>query len=57
MIRLKRHTVNVVEHDPEWATLAADACQAVRNACGELLVDGKWCTFVEGDATSHLSML
>jgi GrpB-like predicted nucleotidyltransferase (UPF0157 family) len=39
MIGLKRHTVKVVDHDPDWATLAAEACQAVRNACGELLVD------------------
>jgi len=39
MIGLKRHTVKVVDHDPAWATLAGEACQAVRNACGELLVD------------------
>jgi GrpB-like predicted nucleotidyltransferase (UPF0157 family) len=39
MIGLKRHTVKVVEHEPDWATLAVEACQAVRNACGELVVD------------------
>ena len=39
MIGLKRHTVKIVNHDPEWAKLAAEACQAVRSACGELLVD------------------
>ena len=39
MIGLKRHTIKVVEHDPDWATLAFEACQAVRDACGELLVD------------------
>jgi GrpB-like predicted nucleotidyltransferase (UPF0157 family) len=39
MIGLKRHTVKVVDHDPDWATLAVEACKVVRNACGELLVD------------------
>jgi GrpB-like predicted nucleotidyltransferase (UPF0157 family) len=39
MIGLRRHTVKVVDHDPAWAALAAEACQAVRKACGELLVD------------------
>lgn len=39
MIGLKRNTLRVVEHDPAWAMLAFEACQAVRNACGELLAD------------------
>ena len=39
MIGLKRHTVKVVDHDPDWAARAAEACQAARNACSELLVD------------------
>src|SRR2546422_4163190 len=39
MIGLRRHTVKIVDHDPDWAALAAEACQAVRKACGELLVD------------------
>jgi GrpB-like predicted nucleotidyltransferase (UPF0157 family) len=39
MIGLKRHTVEVVDHDPTWAMLGVQACQAVRSACGELLVD------------------
>jgi GrpB-like predicted nucleotidyltransferase (UPF0157 family) len=39
MIGLKRHIVKVVDHDPDWATPAIEACRAVRNACGELLVD------------------
>ena len=39
MIGLKRHTLKVVDYDPDWTTLALEACHAVRNACGELLVD------------------
>jgi GrpB-like predicted nucleotidyltransferase (UPF0157 family) len=39
MIGLKRHTVQVVEHHPSWATLAADACQEARRVCGHLLAD------------------
>jgi len=39
MIGLKRNTLEVVDPDPDWAILALEACQAVRNACGELLVD------------------
>jgi GrpB-like predicted nucleotidyltransferase (UPF0157 family) len=39
MIGLKRNTVKVVDHDPDWATLAFEACHAVRNACGDLLID------------------
>jgi GrpB-like predicted nucleotidyltransferase (UPF0157 family) len=39
MIGLKRHTVKVVDHDPEWFGLGVEACQAVRKACHELLAD------------------
>ena len=39
MIGLNRHTVEVVDHDPNWTVLGFHACQAVRNGCGELLVD------------------
>jgi GrpB-like predicted nucleotidyltransferase (UPF0157 family) len=37
MLGLKRHTVMVVDYDPDWIRLGAEACQAVRNACGELV--------------------
>ena len=39
MIGLKRHTVEVVDHYPGWAPLAADACQQVRNVGGDLIAD------------------
>jgi len=39
MIGLKRNTLKVVDHDPDWAALAVEACQTVRNTCGGLLVD------------------
>jgi GrpB-like predicted nucleotidyltransferase (UPF0157 family) len=39
MIGLNRRTVEVVSYDPTWMMLAVDACQAVRSACGELIVD------------------
>jgi GrpB-like predicted nucleotidyltransferase (UPF0157 family) len=39
MIGLTRHTVKIVDHDPNWGMLAVAACQAVRSACGKLLVD------------------
>ena len=39
MIGLKRHTVEVVDHDPSWSVLGVHACQTVRNTCGELLAD------------------
>ncbi len=39
MIGLRRHTVQVVDHDPAWADLAADACRQVREAGGDLIVD------------------
>ena len=39
MSGLKRHTVMLVEHNPDWDTIAAECCQAVRKACAELVVD------------------
>jgi GrpB-like predicted nucleotidyltransferase (UPF0157 family) len=39
MIGLKRNTVRLVEHDPDWAELAAIACRDVREASGELIVE------------------
>jgi GrpB-like predicted nucleotidyltransferase (UPF0157 family) len=36
---LKRHSVKVVDHDPDWAILGLEACRSVRNAGGGLLVD------------------
>jgi GrpB-like predicted nucleotidyltransferase (UPF0157 family) len=39
MIGLNRHIVQVVEHHPNWAALAADACQEVQRVCGNLLTD------------------
>ena len=39
MIGLKRYTVQVVDHDPNWATLAAAVCHEVQRAGGDLLVD------------------
>lgn len=39
MIGLKRKTVRVVDHDPGWAALAAEACTAVRQAAGDLILD------------------
>ena len=39
MIGLRRHTIRIVDHDPDWAALADEACRAVRYACGELLAD------------------
>jgi GrpB-like predicted nucleotidyltransferase (UPF0157 family) len=39
MIGLKRGTLEVVDPDPDWATVGAEVCQALRKACGELLVD------------------
>ena len=38
MIGLKKNTVQVVEHDPDWTMLAADACQEVR-LVAELITD------------------
>ena len=39
MIGLKRHTVQVVDHQRGWAALAADTCQEVQLAGGDLLAD------------------
>ena len=39
MIGLKRHTVRVVDHHPDWAVLADQACQQVRGVGGDLLAD------------------
>jgi len=39
MIGLKRSSVQVVEYNPGWATLAADACQKVQQTCGNLVVE------------------
>ena len=39
MIGLRRHTVRVVDHDPGWADLAAEACRRVRRAAGGIVVD------------------
>src|SRR2546427_7793395 len=39
MIGLKHHTVQVVDHHPGWAALAAEACQKVRLVTGHLIVD------------------
>jgi GrpB-like predicted nucleotidyltransferase (UPF0157 family) len=39
MIGLKRHTVRVVDHQPDWATLAEGACAQIRQAAGYLLLD------------------
>ena len=36
---LKRHTVKIVAHDPAWALLGEELCRAVREACGDLIVD------------------
>ena len=39
MIGLRRHTVQIVDHHPGWAVLAAEACQEARRICGALLID------------------
>ncbi len=39
MIGLKRHTVRIVEHDPEWLTLGAEACEELRRAVGDMIDD------------------
>ena len=36
MIGLRRHTVRVVEHRPEWAALFAEAAEAIRQATAGL---------------------
>lgn len=39
MLGLQRHTVEVVDHDPAWAALAADACLAIEAQAGDLLLE------------------
>jgi GrpB-like predicted nucleotidyltransferase (UPF0157 family) len=39
MIGLKRSAVELFDHDTGWAILAIKACDAVRNACCEFIVD------------------
>ncbi|HTE41440.1 MAG TPA: GrpB family protein, partial [Steroidobacteraceae bacterium] len=39
MIGLNKHIVAVVEHDPAWVVLGADACKEVLEAAGSLLRD------------------
>ena len=39
MIGLKRHTVKIIDYDPGWADLGADACRKVREAAVDLVVD------------------
>ena len=39
MIGLEKHVVEVVEHCPQWAQLAAQACERARIACGHLAID------------------
>jgi GrpB-like predicted nucleotidyltransferase (UPF0157 family) len=39
MIGLKRHTVQVVEHDPAWAMLFESEAQAIRQHGGSLVLD------------------
>jgi GrpB-like predicted nucleotidyltransferase (UPF0157 family) len=36
MIGLKRHTVQVVDYDPEWAELFESEAQTIRHAAGDL---------------------
>ena len=39
MLGLKRHTVHLVEHQMDWAAIAADICQEVRFVGGDLLTE------------------
>ena len=39
MIGLRRHTVQVVEHDPEWASLFEEEAAAICRAGGPLVLD------------------
>ncbi|MBM9616286.1 GrpB family protein [Desulfobulbus rhabdoformis] len=39
MIGLKRHTVQLVAHHPDWADMAAKVCFQIRDAGGELIAD------------------
>ena len=38
-MRLKRHSVQVVEHNPEWVTLGAEICLELQHVCKNLIVD------------------
>ncbi len=39
MIGLERHTVRVVDHQPEWFSLANKECGRIRQVVGDLLLD------------------
>ncbi len=39
MIGLKRHIVQVVDYNPSWVDLAAQACQRVLEVGADLIVD------------------
>jgi GrpB-like predicted nucleotidyltransferase (UPF0157 family) len=39
MIGLRRHTLRLVDHDPSWAQLAAEACRCIRDAAGDRILD------------------
>jgi GrpB-like predicted nucleotidyltransferase (UPF0157 family) len=39
MIGLQRHIVQIVEHHPGWAALAATACRDIQRVAGDLIAD------------------
>ncbi len=39
MIGLKRHIVELADHDPGWGRLGVEACQLVKDACSNLIAD------------------
>ena len=39
MIGLKRHTVQVLNHHPEWLTMAEDSCWQIWSSCQKIVVD------------------
>jgi GrpB-like predicted nucleotidyltransferase (UPF0157 family) len=39
MIGLKRDTVQIVDHNSDWISAAADLCKEAQHVCGELLSD------------------
>lgn len=39
MIGLKRYTVRIVDHNPQWACLFEVESRVIRDACGELVLD------------------
>lgn len=39
MIGLKRNTVQVIDHQPHWADLAAEICKELRKIAEDLLID------------------